>query len=59
VNSGEILTGNAEGNPEPSLRYIVGRCRDYWRSKVSLITSKSARLVRDDIVRTLQKCIPY
>lgn len=51
VNSGNPLTGNAEGNPEPSQGYILGRCRDYWRGLVLLITSLSARLVRDDIVR--------
>lgn len=29
VNSGEPLTGGAEGNPEPSQQKIVGRCNDY------------------------------
>lgn len=31
VNSGNTLTGNAEGNPERSRRYTFGTCRDYRR----------------------------
>jgi hypothetical protein len=50
VNSGEALTGAAEGNPEPSQEYTLGRCNDYWRGKAPLITSMSARLERDEIV---------
>jgi len=38
VNSGKPLTGNAEGNPEPSQKYTSGRCRDYRRGKALLIT---------------------
>lgn len=34
----ETLTAKADGNPEPSLGYILGRCRDYLRTTVSLIT---------------------
>jgi hypothetical protein len=26
-------------NLEPSLEYTLGRCRDYWRGKVPLMTS--------------------
>ena len=59
MNSGNTLTDNAEGNPEPSRKYTFGRCRDYWRGKVLLITSKSVQLVREDIVRSLQKCKEY
>src|SRR5574343_135844 len=44
-----------EGNPEPSREYTLGRCRDYRRSRVSLITGKSARLERDEIVHSLWK----
>jgi hypothetical protein len=38
VNSGKPLTDNAEGNPEPSQKYTSGRCRDYRRGKVPLMT---------------------
>jgi hypothetical protein len=53
VNSVEPLTDNAEGNTEPSPRYISGRCNDYWRGKVLLMTSLSARSERNDIVYSL------
>ena len=29
------------GNPEPSRQYTGGRCRDYLRTRVFLITGKS------------------
>jgi len=38
VNSGEPLTGGAEGNPEPSREYTPGRCNDYRRGAVPLMT---------------------
>ena len=38
VNSGKPLTGYAEGNPEPSRECTLGRCRDYRRGLVPLIT---------------------
>jgi hypothetical protein len=34
----ETLTGEADGNPEPSRRYTAGRCRDYLRASVLLMT---------------------
>lgn len=51
MNSGKPVTDNAVGNPEPSPRYTLGRCRDYWRGLAPLITSKSVRPERDEIVR--------
>jgi hypothetical protein len=50
VNSGELPPGGAEDNPEPSQKYTSGRCNDYRRGLVPLITGLSARLERDDIV---------
>ena len=55
VNSGNPLTGGAEGNPEPSRGYTPGRCRDYRRGPVPLITGKSARPERDEIVHSPRK----
>jgi len=42
-----------EGNAEPSRGYIPGRCRDYRRGSVPLITGQSARAERHDIVHSL------
>lgn len=47
-------------NPEPSHGYTRGRCRDYWRGRVLLITSSSAphpnsTAEGDDIVRRVRK----
>ena len=50
VNSVEPLTGHAEGNTEPSRRYIDGRCNDYRRGLTPLITGKNAHRESDDIV---------
>lgn len=43
------------GNHEPSRRYTFGRCRDYLRGLVLLITGKSVHHESDDIVRSLWK----
>ena len=43
--------GIDHGNPEPSHRYTDGRCRDYRRGLVPLMTGKSARPEREEIVR--------
>src|SRR5690606_20966129 len=37
MNSGNP-SGSADGNPEPSRRYTAGRCRDYLRAAVPLMT---------------------
>ncbi len=50
VNCQETLTDNAEGNLQPSSGYTLRRFTDYWRGRVPLITSLSARLERDEIV---------
>lgn len=51
VNSVEALVGcGPMGNTEPSLEYILGRCNDYRRGSVLLITGKNARRESDDIV---------
>jgi len=44
TGSGRIqgnLSGSAGGNPEPSRRYTDGRCRDYLRATVPLMTGQS------------------
>jgi hypothetical protein len=46
----ETLPGSAGGNPEPSQGYTLGRCNDYRRGLVLLITGQSARPERDEIV---------
>ena len=38
MNSGKPNGGSVDGNPEPSQRYTVGRCRDYLRAAVPLMT---------------------
>ena len=38
MNSGNPSGLRTDGNPEPSRRYIAGRCRDYLRTSVSLMT---------------------
>lgn len=43
------------GNPEPSLGYTPGRCRDYRRGLAPLITGKSAPPEREEIVRASGK----
>lgn len=55
VNSGNPKFSQEYGNPEPSRKYTFGRCRDYRRDRVPLITGKSARLEREDIVRSSWK----
>lgn len=52
MNSGKPVTGYAVGNPEPSRGYTLGRCRDYWRGLVPLITSQSVRHESDEIVQS-------
>ena len=37
----ETVAASADGNPEPSRRYTAGRCRDYLRTSVFLITGLS------------------
>ena len=56
----EPLTGHADGDPEPSRGYTLGRCRDYLRTSVFLITGKSVPrpsndIAGDEIVRAFQK----
>ena len=45
-----MCTRSSAGNPEPSQRYTVGRCRDYLRGKVPLITGWSVPHPNDEIV---------
>lgn len=52
MNSGKPVTGYAVGNPEPSRGCTLGRCRDYWRGLVLLITSLSVRHESDEIVQS-------
>src|SRR5690349_10195689 len=40
MNSGKP-SGTSHGNPEPSRRYTGGRCRDYLRARVPLMTGWS------------------
>ena len=37
----ETVAALADGNPEPSRRYTAGRCRDYLRTSVFLMTGLS------------------
>lgn len=53
MNSGKPETDNAVGNPEPSQEYTLGRCRDYRKGLVPLITGLSVRHESDEIVRSL------
>ena len=53
VNSGKLLPRQGGDNPERSRGYILGTCNDYRRGRVPLITGKSARLVREEIVCTV------
>jgi hypothetical protein len=53
MNSVKLLTGHAEDNTEPSCGYIHGRCNDYWRGLIPLITRNSVRPERDEIVYSL------
>ena len=46
----EALPDNAGGNPEPSQGYTLGRCNDYRRGIVLLITGQSAHPEREEIV---------
>jgi hypothetical protein len=65
TGSGRIqgnLSGTAGGNPEPSRRYTAGRCRDYLRASVPLITGSSVphptssfRAAGEEIVRAGRK----
>ena len=41
MNSGNPSGRATDGNPEPSRRYTAGRCRDYLRATVPLMTGKS------------------
>ena len=53
VNSGKLLPDNAGDNPERSLEYTLGTCRDYLRGPALLITGKSAQPEREEIVRSV------
>lgn len=59
VNSGKLLTDNAEDNPEPS-QQIVGRCNDYpieeyARSLVEAQDTQTSKVEGDDIVSSAWK----
>ena len=54
VNSGEPRPGHAEGNPEPSRACTLGRCNDYRRGAVPLMTGMSARRESEEIVYSPQ-----
>ena len=50
VNSGDVLTDNAEDNPEPSLvepPMILGRCNDYPEREYTQASGSAEHPVRE------------